>query len=159
MNNKLEQRSTLVLGGVVLFLCLLASALTARGAAGTSHLDKEERLYRGQSLVLPDQARTLTLGEDGKLVMYGRTVRRLLWQSNTAGHPGAHYVMQDDRNLVVYDTDGTALWASATGGYPGSTLTITNGNLEFLDTLTPKVGTRQLRQRAVSPAAFARRVP
>jgi len=34
---------------------------------------------------------------------------------------GAHYVMQDDGNFVIYSKDSSrALWATHTNGYPGA---------------------------------------
>lgn len=47
-----------------------------------------------------------------------------LWATNTAGHPGAYYVMQTDGNFVIYedDEDGNkvALWATGTNGFSGA---------------------------------------
>jgi len=34
--------------------------------------------------------------------------------SETNGNEGAHLVLQDDRNLVIYTMDGSPLWASNT---------------------------------------------
>ncbi|QEL14334.1 hypothetical protein [Limnoglobus roseus] len=49
-------------------------------------------------------------GADGNLVLNGAH-----WASNTAGHPGAFLVIQNDGNLVIYDASGThPLWASNT---------------------------------------------
>ncbi len=44
-----------------------------------------------------------------------------LWATNTYGHWGATYKMQDDGNFVILDKDGiTPLWASNTWGHPGA---------------------------------------
>ncbi|WP_139491674.1 lectin [Brevibacillus dissolubilis] len=37
-----------------------------------------------------------------------------LFHTNTAGHPGAFLVVQDDGNLVVYTPEGVPLWNSGT---------------------------------------------
>ncbi|MEW2255310.1 hypothetical protein [Streptomyces sp. NPDC047869] len=50
--------------------------------------------------------------------------RQLLWETGTAGHPGARAIMQDDGNLVVYSADGGVLWASGTEGHPGARLEV-----------------------------------
>ena len=37
-----------------------------------------------------------------------------LWDSATAGNPAARLLVQDDGNVVIYRTDGTAAWATNT---------------------------------------------
>ncbi len=63
--------------------------------------------------------------------------RIVLWHSNTDGHPGAYYTMQDDGNFVVYTAfEKKALWASGTDGHPDATLVMQDfdGNLVIYDT-------------------------
>jgi hypothetical protein len=36
------------------------------------------------------------------------------WDTGTSGHPGAKLLLQDDGNLIIYDTAGKLLWASNT---------------------------------------------
>ncbi|MFV0461047.1 MAG: hypothetical protein ACK5MT_20030 [Actinomycetales bacterium] len=57
----------------------------------------------------------LVMQLDGNLVLYasGNGADRAVWSTGTVG-TGHHAVMQDDRNLVVYDAAGTAVWASGT---------------------------------------------
>jgi hypothetical protein len=38
----------------------------------------------------------------------------LVWETRTAGHPGARLTLGDDGNAVVRDLDGRPLWATAT---------------------------------------------
>ncbi len=66
---------------------------------------------------------------DGNLVLYARD--RALWQSATAGHPGARAVLQSsDQNLVVYDANNVALWASRTTGSGAQRLVVQDdGNM------------------------------
>lgn len=112
----------------VLLSAFIWNAAYAR--AGTDELRIEETLLAGQYLILPDGERKLVMEVGGNLVFYGREVERLLWQSGTAGNPGAYYQMQDDGNLVVYSADGDPLWDSGTWGNPGSELVMEdNGNL------------------------------
>jgi hypothetical protein len=43
---------------------------------------------------------------------------RAVWHSSTAGNDGARLVVQDDGNVVVYRTNGTAAWASSVESKP-----------------------------------------
>lgn len=59
---------------------------------------------------------------------------RALWASGTAGHPGAHTIMQFDGNLVIRDAAGRAIWNTGTAGHPRATLTLqTDSNLVIRD--------------------------
>lgn len=50
--------------------------------------------------------------DDGNFVLYAPgTVP--IWASNTAGHPGAHLLVQNDGNLVIYGPSGP-IWATNT---------------------------------------------
>jgi hypothetical protein len=71
-----------------------------------------ERLW---SPALPEHADVwdVVMSGDGNLVQYD-VHGRVLWASNTAGHPGACVVMQDDGNLVVRTSSGEPIWASNT---------------------------------------------
>jgi LysM repeat protein len=100
-----------------------------------------EKLERGQSLTSRNGAYTLTLQDDGNLVLYaggqavwatgtnGQNAERLevqkdgncvlytpdepIWHSDTKGAKDVRLLLQDDRNLVLYGFDGHA-WASNT---------------------------------------------
>ena len=54
----------------------------------------------------PARARSLTLREDGNLVVTDADGDRV-WRSRTAGNPGSSLVLQDDGDLVLYDAAGT----------------------------------------------------
>jgi hypothetical protein len=62
--------------------------------------------------------------KDGNLSLERRDERddvvRIVWQTNTGGHPGSTITMQSDGNLVIYDQAGGVLWASNTSGNPGA---------------------------------------
>lgn len=107
----------------------------------TDRLAKGEKLDRGQSLASRNGAYTLTLQDDGNLVLAaqgqavwatgtnGRDAERLevqkdgnvvlytpdkpIWHTDTKGAKDVRLILQDDRNLVVYGFDGVA-WASGT---------------------------------------------
>jgi hypothetical protein len=100
-----------------------------------------EKLERGQSLTSRNGAYTLTVQDDGNLVLAargqavwatgteGRNVERLevqkdgncvlytadkpVWDTDTKGAKDVRLLLQDDRNLVLYGFDGPA-WASNT---------------------------------------------
>src|SRR5436853_1523803 len=98
-----------------------------------------EKLERGQSLTSRNGAYTLTLQDDGNLVLAARgepvwatgtngqdvvraevqtdgnfvlyTQEKPVWHTGTEGKKDVKLVLQDDRNLVLYAADGAA-WSS-----------------------------------------------
>jgi hypothetical protein len=86
----------------------------------------------------PDGRLRLSMQTDGNLVLYFQPFgafmwKEAIWASNTAGHPGAWAIMQDDGNFVVYDANDSALWATATNPN-GSFIAVQNdGNLVVYD--------------------------
>jgi len=104
-------------------------------------LSHGQKLVRGESLVSKNGAYTLTLQEDGNLVLASRgqaiwatgtggqdvvraevqadgnfvvyTADKPVWHSSTQGKKNAKLVLQDDRNLVLY-ADGGAAWSTKT---------------------------------------------
>jgi LysM repeat protein len=100
-----------------------------------------QKLVRGESLVSNNGAYTLTLQDDGNLVLASRgtplwatstkgqdvvraevqpdgnfvlyTADKPVWQSDTKGKKSVRLVLQDDRNLVLYAADGPA-WSTKT---------------------------------------------
>jgi nucleoid-associated protein YgaU len=100
-----------------------------------------DKLERGQTLTSRNGAYTLTLQDDGNLVLYagdravwasgtnGQNAERLevqkdgncvlytpdkpIWHTDTKGAKDVRLILQDDRNLVLYGFDGPA-WASNT---------------------------------------------
>ena len=60
----------------------------------------------------------LEMRSDGNLVYVGQSASfnggacadAILWASGVTGHPFSRLVMQNDGNLVVYDTGGTPTW-------------------------------------------------
>ena len=104
-------------------------------------LTEGQKLQRGDSLTSNNGAYTLTLQEDGNLVLAARgqsvwatatdgqdvvraevqsdgnfvlyTADKPVWHSDTKGAKDVKLVLQDDRNLVLYAKDGAA-WSSKT---------------------------------------------
>src|SRR5215211_6407438 len=50
---------------------------------------------------------------DGNFVLV-TAINLPVWATQTHGNPGSKLVLQDDRNLVIYDPTNRALWASNT---------------------------------------------
>lgn len=104
-------------------------------------LNAGQQLGRGASLTSPNGAYTLTLQEDGNLVLAARGEAvwatgtdnqgadraavqedgnfviyagdKPIWHSDTKGKKDVKLVVQDDRNVVLYSADGAA-WSSRT---------------------------------------------
>ena len=100
-----------------------------------------QRLVRGESLTSNNGAYTLTLQDDGNLVLASRgqaiwasstngqdavraevqpdgnfvvyTADKPVWHTHTQGKKNVKLVLQDDRNLVLYAADGPA-WSTKT---------------------------------------------
>ena len=104
-------------------------------------LTEGQKLVRGESLTSNNGAYTLTLQDDGNLVLAARgkalwssgtngqdvvraevqrdgnfvvyTADKPVWATNTKGKKDVRLVMQDDRNLVLYAAGGAA-WSTKT---------------------------------------------
>jgi len=115
--------------------------LSERDNDVTDRLGKGEKLNRGESLTSKNGAYTVTLQDDGNLVLAaggsavwatgtnGQDAERLevqtdgncvlytpekpIWHTDTKGAKDVRLIIQDDRNLVLYGFDGPA-WASNT---------------------------------------------
>ncbi len=104
-------------------------------------LTEGQRLVRGESIASNNGAYTLTLQDDGNLVLASRgqalwdtstngqnvvraevqpdgnfvlyTADKPIWHTDTKGKKDVRLVLQDDRNLVLYAADGPA-WSTHT---------------------------------------------
>lgn len=107
----------------------------------SDRLTEGQKLVKGESLVSSNGAYTLTLQDDGNLVLavWGKpiwatatngqdvvraevqtdgnfvlyTADKPVWHSDTKGKKRVQLVLQDDRNLVLYAADGPA-WSTKT---------------------------------------------
>ena len=104
-------------------------------------LTEGQKLVKGESLTSSNGAYTLTLQDDGNLVLASRghaiwssktngedvvraevqtdgnfvlyTADKPVWHTDTKGKKNVRLVLQDDRNLVLYAADGSA-WSTKT---------------------------------------------
>ena len=104
-------------------------------------LTEGQKLVKGESLTSSNGAYTLTLQDDGNLVLTSRghaiwasgtngedvvraevqsdgnfvlyTADKPVWHTDTKGKKNVRLVLQDDRNLVLYSADGSA-WSTKT---------------------------------------------
>ena len=104
-------------------------------------LTEGQKLVKGESLTSSNGAYTLTLQDDGNLVLASRghavwasgtegqdvvraevqndgnfviyTADKPVWHTDTKGKKNVRLVLQDDRNLVLYGADGAA-WSTKT---------------------------------------------
>ena len=104
-------------------------------------LTEGQKLVKGESLTSSNGAYTLTLQDDGNLVLASRghaiwssgtngedvvraevqsdgnfvlyTGDKPIWHTDTKGKKNVRLVLQDDRNLVLYSADGAA-WSTKT---------------------------------------------
>ncbi len=51
---------------------------------------------------------------DGNLVLYDATKTRVFWATNTYPNSGAYLVLQDDGNMVMFNSLGKTIWATNT---------------------------------------------
>lgn len=102
--------------------------LAPQPATACGTLTANQGLYPGQTLTSCDGRFTLTMQNDGNLVLYYSG--SALWSSGTAGEASAEVLMQGDGNLVIYNDTATSLWTSGTAGNSGAYLALQNdGNL------------------------------
>src|SRR5246500_639507 len=107
----------------------------------TDTLTAGQKLVKGESLTSSNGAYSLTLQDDGNLVLASRghaiwasgtdgqdvvraevqgdgnfvlySADKPVWHTDTKGKKNVRLVLQDDRNLVLYSTDGPA-WSTKT---------------------------------------------
>ena len=88
-------------------------------------------LQPGQFLVSPNQEYELIMQTDGNLVLYYESQADPIWDTGTAGNPGAFFRIQTDGTLIVMSAGNSqSLWGPTASGTPSPTLTLQNdGNL------------------------------
>lgn len=102
-------------------------------AAACGLVEPGRQLQVGASISSCNGQYGLAMQGDGNLVLY-RHPGMSVWNSGTAGYPGAYTAMQADGNLVLQKTGQRApaavLWHAGTWEYPESSLAVTDdGNL------------------------------
>ncbi|MFB6808378.1 hypothetical protein [Streptomyces sp. NPDC056387] len=90
-----------------------------------------EQLSAGQRL--QSNSAVLVMQPDGNLVLslvWAGRPGPVVWSSGTWGNPGAHAILQEDGNLVVYRPDGRAVWSTGTWG-GGQACAVVDGHGDF----------------------------
>ena len=85
-------------GNLVLYEGVMTPPRRAVWSTNTWNLPPERR---------PNRA---AMQQDGNFVLYSTTGAE--WASGTWTFPGSRLILQDDRNLVIYDPNNIARWAS-----------------------------------------------
>lgn len=98
------RRLTALLGAVI---CVVALA-----ACIPDHTDAGTVLHAGDKLQSSNGYVAYMQG-DGNFVVYNPS-GTAVWNTHTAGHPGAHLSVQVDGNVVLYASNGDALWSTKT---------------------------------------------
>lgn len=101
-------RRTVIIAAVVSALVTVPAAEAQQTEA--YFYDVHGRLQAAAKAPTVGGSTTLSMQTGGNLTVRGPE-NELIWQSGTAGIPGARFVVQDDGNLVIY-SGWTAIWHS-----------------------------------------------
>jgi hypothetical protein len=120
-----------------LIAAIAVTSFWLENSHSANYLPSNSYLQNDQYIISSNGSYLLIMQADGSLVMYRRdgSIRyrmkkhgryaymsgdgnfqqlssgwQVMWQTRTAGHPGATLAIQDDGNLVVYSTTGVPLW-------------------------------------------------
>ena len=109
---------------IIIFQFFIATILA------NDSLAPNECLEVGKSLKSSNKCFTLTMQEDGNLVLYKKTSKVPIWHTHTDKSCTNKACMQADGNFVTYDCNDAPTWASRTQDHEGSSLILQNdGNL------------------------------
>jgi surface antigen len=114
----------------------LLGLFTSSATASSPNLGSciaNQTIYAGQYLDSGTNHYTLQMQSDGNLVLYTASGQPL-WDTQTAGHPGAYAVQQGDGNFVVYSSANKALWSAALNSSGARLCMQTDGNLVIYST-------------------------
>lgn len=102
-------------------------------------------LSKGQQLTSPDGKYFAIMQNDGNFVVYYKTPVKniVIWAAYTQGNPGAYLALQQDGNLVIYNSSSRWIWQSKTSNRPFSDYILSLGNDGILRLRRKKDG-RQL---------------
>lgn len=87
----------------------------------TEWMVQDDQLRRGDTLVSLNGKTTLSLRDDGDLVLSLTSTGERLWNAGTGGRGGNRLVMQGDGNLVL-NADDRTVWNTGTTGHSGASL-------------------------------------
>ena len=102
----------------------MSSPLDGSGISG------DTLLARGSSLNSPSGNYTLIHNYDGNVLVHSS--EKDIWSTNTSGNSTSTLNMQEDGNLVLYNSSGDVIWACCLGRTTGSgTIKNTGGTAPF----------------------------
>lgn len=110
-----RQRAAAVLLALLLGLTMAITGAQTVQAASPSSVNSPARLTAGQSLKSPNGQYDAVMQGDGNFVVY-RSGGVAIFNTGTAGVPGAFLQVQADGNVVVYGPNSVAKWNSQTAG-------------------------------------------
>ncbi|MFH8224621.1 FG-GAP-like repeat-containing protein [Streptomyces sp. NPDC018057] len=87
----------------------IGASFVIDGITGGARIPTGTTLTADQSLTA--RSNKLTMQGDGNLTVTSHS-GKVIWQTNTAGNPGATALMQSDGNLTVISSSGSRLWSS-----------------------------------------------
>jgi LysM repeat protein len=117
-----------------------------------SSLNAGQSLSVGQELKSDNGKYTLTLQQDGNLVLSegGKAV----WAAGTDGSGAVRANVQEDGNFVLYKDDNSPVWASKTSGSSGVRLTVQDDrNVVLYAGDKPVWASGSVAPKAAAPAA------
>ncbi|MBF0110770.1 MAG: hypothetical protein HQL76_16510 [Magnetococcales bacterium] len=120
----------------LIFLLAVAVSFLSVSAQAADMLPSGAMMTKNQALVSANERYILIFQNDGNLVLYDRTLKRPIWNSNTANKGGNYLIMQTDGNLVIRKALSHSVplvWETNTDGRTGSFLLLPpDGNLTVL---------------------------
>jgi len=123
---------------------VLYNAAQALWSSLTGKIPPKQVVYGArQPLVSQSGQYQMVLQSDSNIVVY-RILNGLnaIWSSGTVGRGGVVLVLQNDGNIVLYTSNGTAVWATGTHSSHALTLSMQNdGNLVAYDGTTARWST------------------
>ena len=99
-------------------LSALAALPPIRTSTACGQLGPGQGLARGQKLVSCDNRFSLNMQADGDLTI--TQANAAIWSAGTSGSAAAEVRMQENGDLVVFDSNGVPLWESDTSGNRGA---------------------------------------
>lgn len=96
----------------------LAALPPIQAPSACGQLAPGQGIARGQRLTSCDSRTSLNMQADGDLTI--SQAGTAIWSAGTGGSASAELRMQENGNLVAFDSNGVPVWESGTSGHPGA---------------------------------------